>query len=170
MGIQDHARWFKLSDGTNEVRANIFDCLGFNQNYEVIGGASVIRMMQGSALKQTNWQKLKTTLSGSGGLPFGFGILDYSKQITISCAVPRSLVKATNTFTTPTNARSDTGYEPYVLKMVEGYWLPLTSSGAASAYKQVYFPELVCFMDPPMESMDPDSNPPIAWSLTGEQI
>lgn len=170
MTIQDHPRWFELSDGIITVKANVYDCLGFTQDYEPIGGANVTRMMAGNAIKQTNWQKLRTQISGSGGMPFGFSTLDYSKQITIKCAVPRALVNSVNSFITPLASRSDTGYEPVVLKLVEGYWVPIgVSSAAPTQYKLVYFPQLVCFMDPPTESTNPDSNAPISWSLVAEE-
>jgi hypothetical protein len=167
--IQDHSRWFELSDGIDTVKANVYDCLGFTQDYSPIGGSSVIRMMSGSALKQTNWQRLRTQISGSGGLPFGFSTLDYSKQITIKCAVPRAIVKPTNSFITPVNSRSDTGYTPTTLKLVDGFWVPLAAPGVAAQYKLVYFPQLVCFMEPPEESTNPDTNAPISWSLTAEE-
>jgi hypothetical protein len=168
--IQDHPRWFELSDGVSTVVANIYDALDFNQSYEPFGGSSVIRMMNGSALKQVNWEKIRTSISGSGGLPFGFSSLDYKRVLTLKCAVPRSIVQPTNSFTLPTNRRTDAGYEPVTLKLVEGFWLPVTSVGVASAYKLMYYPEIQCFADPPQESTNPDSNPPTSWSFVAEEI
>jgi hypothetical protein len=167
--IESHPRWFELSDGTDTVKANIYDCLGFTQDYEPIGGSSLTRMMSGSALKQTNWQKIRTQISGSGGLPFGFASLDFTKKITIKCAVPRAIVKPTNSFILPANRRTDTGYEPVILKLVDGFWSPLTSAGAPTQYKLLYYPQLECFMDAPQESTNPDTNAPISWSLTAEE-
>jgi hypothetical protein len=167
--MENLPRWFSLSDGTNEVVANVYDCLNFNQDYETIGGSSVVRFMSGAGLKQQNWQRLRTTISGSGGYPFGFSTLDYSKLITIKCGVPRAIVNTTNTFTLPVNRRLDVNYEPYTLKMVEGFWVPELFPGIATAYKLVYFPQLVCLMEPPKESFSWEGSPPTTWSITAEE-
>ena len=169
MSIQDHPRWFSLSDGTTELVANVQDCLNYTQDFETIGGSSLVRMMSGKGLKQTNWQKLKVSISGNGGFPFGFGSLDYTKKITVKCGAPRALVKATNTFTLPPNRRTDVNYEPYVLKLSDGVWIPETAAGIATAYKLLYWPELVCFMEPPQESLSWEGSPPTSWSITAEE-
>lgn len=170
MSIDDQPRWFELSDGTLTARASIYDALNYTQEFETLGGDSVLRMMSGAAIKQTNWQKLMVSLSGNGGLPFGFTDLDYSLPITIKCGAPRAIVRPTNAFTVPPNSRVDVGYTSYVLKFTEGYWLPLTASGTAEYYKLLYYPQLVCFMRPPKESYAWDGSPPTSWSLVAEEI
>ena len=57
--------------------------LDLQQQISVIGGASVLRMMNGAARKQTNWQKLAVALSGSGWAPLGLQSLDYSGPLDI---------------------------------------------------------------------------------------
>ena len=100
MGMQDHARWLNISDGTLTATMTVYEQLQFTQTYETIGGFTVARMMDGAAVKQTNWQKLKTTISATGGLPPGIADLDYTLPITIMCAVPRAITRPTNSFPT----------------------------------------------------------------------
>lgn len=169
MSIQEISRWFSLSDGTEEVVANVQDCLNYTQDFESIGGSSLLRMMSGAGLKQSNWAKLKVSISGNGGYPFGFSSLDYSKKITVKCGAPRAIVKTTNTLVLPPNRRTDAGYEPYTLKLVEGLWIPEAAPGVAIAYKLLYWPQLVCFMEAPQESISFEGSPPTSWSITAEE-
>jgi hypothetical protein len=169
MSTQELPRWLEVSDGTLSVKATIIDALNFTHTYESIGGYSTLRMMNGTALKQQNWQKLKVSISGNGGLPFGLNGLDYSKLITLKCGAPRAIVRPTNSFTLPSARRTDTGYEPVTFKLVEGFWIPLAAAGTATAYKQLYYPQISCFMDPPQESFFWEGSPPTSWSLTAEE-
>lgn len=170
MSIDNLSRWFSLSDGTLTFKSSVYDSLTFQQGYEPFGGSSVQRMLDGTGVKQTNWQKLRTTLSGSGGVPMGASDLDYSKPITISCGVPRSITRPTNSFPTLPSHRTDTGFAPYKLKRVEGFWVPEAAPGDATAWMLVYYPILVCLCDPPKEDTTYDAQTPTSWTLTGEEI
>lgn len=168
--IEDHSRWFEISDGTLSYKASVYECLNFTQTYETIGGFSTIRMLDGSALKQTQWQKLRTTLSGGGLVPLGMADLDFSGALTIKCGVPRAITRPTNSFSLTAPHRTDTGYAPVTFKLVDGFWIPVAASGTATKYMLLYYPELVCTASPPQESYNWDGSTPSSWTLNAEEI
>jgi hypothetical protein len=170
MSIEDQSRWFELSDGTLSVKVTVYEALNYSQGYEVIGGDSTLRTMNGTAIKQTNWQKIKTSLSGSGGLPLGMSDLNYSLPITIKCGTPRAIVRPTNSFSLVVPHRTDQGYAPITLKLVEGFWVPLASSGTGTSFMLLYYPLLTCFFKPPQENFSWDGSSPSSWSLSGDEI
>jgi hypothetical protein len=168
--VEDLPRWFELSDGTLSYKANVYECLNFTQTYETLGGFSTIRMLNGTAVKQNQWQKLKTTLSGGGLVPVGLADLDFRLPITIKCGVPRAITRPTNSFSLVAPHRTDTGYAPVVFKLVDGYWVSLAASGTAIKYMQLYYPLLTCLASPPQESYNWDGVTPSSWTLTAEEI
>lgn len=168
-GPHNVPRWFSLSDGTLTFQATLYEALNYSQDISPLGGYSTIRMLDGTAVKQSNWLKHSITISGNGGVPLGMSDLDYTKPITLKCGAPRSMVRTANSFVLPTH-RTDTGYSPTVLKFVDGFWIPLAATGTASKYMTIYYPEFTCFFDPPEESYSWDSNPPVSWSLKGEEV
>ena len=172
-------RWFELSDGTLACRTTIYEALKFSQTYEPFGGASTHRMMNGAAVKQTNWQRLRTTLSGSGGIPLGMVDLDYSKPLLLKCAVPRTIVRPAAGFVLatgmplPTGRRSDGLYAPKYIQLVGGFWVDIkggTLDVAATRVAAIYYPQITCFAAPPKESYAWDDDTPSSWTLDAEEI
>ncbi len=166
---QDHSRWFSLSDGTLTFTATLYEAMKYTQDIKPLGGYDTLRMMDGSALKQQNWVKNAVTISGSGGIPAGLVDLNYSVAITFKAGAPRSVKRPTNSFTLPSH-RTDTGYEPVVLKRVDGFWIPVASTGTAQEYMTIYYPQLTCLFEPPSESYAWDEQFPASWSLSGEEV
>jgi hypothetical protein len=169
MSIGTLPRWFTLSDGTYTFKVTLYEAMKYSQSIEPKGGFEVLRMQDGTALKQTNWTKNQITLSGSGGIPIGMGKLNFGLPITLSCGAPEVLKSATNSFALPSH-RTDTGYEPVVLKLVEGLWFPLSASGTAEEYACFYYPIFTCFFAPPTRGYAWDEASPATWSLTGEEV
>lgn len=170
MGVQDHSRWVELSDGVNSVTLTLYEALQYTQTYENIGGSSVLRMLDGAAVKQTNWSKIKTTISGSGGLPLGFSKLNFDGFLTLKCGAPRAVTSGSNAITIPNEIRSDEGYAPVARKRLDGFFVPaalpvITTPGgetlatvpldpSADAYMVLYYPELLVVMNNPSDSYD----------------
>lgn len=168
-GPHNLPRWFSLSDGTLTYKATLYEALNYSQDISPVGGYSVLRMLDGTGLKQQNWLKNQVSISGSGGIPAGMGDLNYSLPITLKCGAPRSIKRPTNSFTLPSH-RTDTGYEPYVLKLVDGFWVSVNALGTPSEYMTIYYPELTCFFEPPKEGYAWDASSPASWSLSGEEV
>ena len=168
----DLPRWFTMTDGTLSFTSSIYDQTTLTQTYETIGGATTQRMLNGTAIKQVNWQKLKTTLQGTGGLPLGIADLDFTMPITISCAVARAIVRPTNSFPTIPSHRTDGAYAPAVYKRINGFWIPVSASspGTPDAYMLRFWPLLTCFFEPLQDSFNFDATLPASWTLTGEEI
>lgn len=170
MSIHNVPRWFSLSDGTITHQITLYEALSYSQDIAPLGGYETLRMLDGSGLKQSNWLKHSVQISGKGGIPLGMHDLDWNKVITLWCGATMSIVSNTNSFTLPPH-RTDSGYEPSVLKYIpaDGLWVPVTANGIASKYMCLYYPILQCFFDPPSESQTFDSDSNISWSITGEE-
>ena len=52
------------------------------------GGASNLRMADGSLTRQVAWEKLRVTLTCQGWMPPALGSIDWSKQITLTVPKP----------------------------------------------------------------------------------
>lgn len=127
--------------------------LNMRQTYQELGGRAVVRKADGSAVVMQRWTKLRTTLSGDGPLPPGLSSLDLSQPLTLKCAAERAITSASNVITVPAARRSDPGYEPYGMAIINDLPVPtaiswsvnvatLTTVAGASAYQVRYFPEL----------------------------
>lgn len=150
-----------------------------NQSYEPIQAVNRVRMMDGTLIQQSSWSgKLLTSIDGSGIIPVGLQSLDYSSAITIKCVAERAVTSASNVIDIPSARRSD--YAPEGRALVGGKWqstpvamagdtATLTAVAGASQYQAIYWPELVCYCNPPSESRGArDSS--YGWSLDGEQV
>lgn len=168
-GPHNLPRWFSLSDGTLTFKATLYEAMNYTQDIQPVGGYSTLRMLDGTALKQTNWTKSQVGISGNGGIPFGMHDLNFSLPLTLLCGAPRAIKRPTNSFTLPSH-RTDTGYEPYVLKLVDGFWIPVNANGTPTEYMTIYYPQLTCFFEPPTESYAWDASSPVSWSLKGEEV
>lgn len=61
----------------------------------VDGGSATLRMLDGAGLKQTQWAKLATSISGDGWAPAALAGVDWSQAVEISCIAPRAIHSAT---------------------------------------------------------------------------
>ena len=77
------------------------------QSYEDYEGSEVMRMLEGTGIKQTHWGKLRTTITGIGLLPNAINQLDFSASHTLKCAVARAVMDVDETVTLPTARRTD---------------------------------------------------------------
>jgi len=177
--IDNLPRWFELSDGVHTCKVHLYEALEYTQTYEKFGGSVLHRMLSGKGIKQTNWAKLRTALSGNGGMPLGFSALNYAGVLTLKCGTQRAISQATNVIVIPAARRTDTGYEPVAFKCVDGFWVEaamslsgntatITADGAATAYMAQYYPQLSVLMDDPNESYN-WGEASSSWSITAEE-
>lgn len=176
--------WFELGG----LKIAVETVLGFTQTYEPIGGRARLRMMGGNAVQQVWWGKLRTQLSGDGWWPPGLDGLDYDGELTLLCAVPRTLQSASNVIALPSARRTDAGYTPQGYAIVRGQspqvgggdLVPTTLSLAgdvatlgtvtgAVGYHVAYWPALTVLADPPTTEGDVAAATH-RWSLTAEEV
>lgn len=179
MSLDGHAKWIELSDGASTISLSFYEALGYSQSYENIGGHSTIRTLNGTGLKQRNWGKLRTSVSGNGGVPLSMSGLDFSDALVLKCGAPRHIRSASNVIVIPAERRTLAPYLPYGYKVVFGYTVPaaismvgntatITTDADATAYGVAYFPEIEILMNNPSEGFDVIGNDS-SWSFTAEQ-
>ena len=180
MSTQDLPRWVELDDGINTVELTLYEALHYSQSYEAIGGNTVHRMLDGTGVKQSNWSKIKTTLSGDGGIPLGFTALDYSGLITMKCGAQRAVSSGLNVIAIPANRRVDPAYVPTAKKRIGGLFLPaavnvvgntatVVLDGLADAYMVLYHPQIQVLMNDPSESFNV-GDASSGWSISAEEF
>lgn len=157
----------------------IHSALDLQQSVEPIGGASLLRLGQGAAVKQTTWRKRRVTLSASGWCPPGLDALNWDSPLTLKCGLPESITTATTAATLPAGRRSDAGYEPFARAHLAGEWrdtpvviagnaATITAVSGAIAYQVWYWPVFVVYVEPPVTSFDQGSAQ-ASWELVCEE-
>lgn len=148
------------------------------QEYEPLGGSTLLRMANGAGKKRTHWSKLRTTISGSGWLPLALGSLDYSQPIEIACVHPRSMSSASSqVFALPSNRRRDVA--PWGMGLVGDRWWPLeVTEGVESVtleaieggslYQVYWLPLLQVYLDDPTVGLDFEAAT-YDWTIEAEE-
>lgn len=149
-----------------------------SQRYEPLGGSTLLRMASGAGKKRTHWNKLKTTISGSGWLPLALQSLDFSSPIQIACIQPRSLGSPTSrVFALPSNRRTDVapwgwalvGHEWVEVSLVlQGDQATLSEVTGASLYQVNWLPLLTVYMEDPSSEMNLDGAT-YNWTIDAEE-
>lgn len=149
------------------------------QNYTPVQSVSRARMMDGGLTQQTAWRdKLITEISGDGIAPAGFQLIDWSQPVTIKCIAEEAISGLDNVFQVPTARRADYGVAGRALVgnrfvnttvTMDGDTATLTPVAGALGYQAYYWPELICYADPPRRTRGARSAD-YGWVLEAEQI
>lgn len=153
------------------------------QSYEQIGSEVILRAVSGRGIKQTTYNKLRVTTSGSGWIPHGLQTIDRTAQHTVKCIQPRTVpaVFATRQATLPTARRTDSGHTPwgYAIKSdggavasavtLAGDVATVAAVSDAVAYAVSYLPQITAWVQPPMESGDMGSVT-YGWEIVAEEV
>jgi len=166
---------------TTTVSVPISASLEVEQTYEEIGGVSLMRTLNGTAIKQAHWRKLRTTIAGQGWTPDGLTGIDWDNSLTVRCIAPRSIVSTSNTIVIPSARRTASGYEPFgfahksdgshvttAVSMATNT-ATLTAVTSAASYTVCWYPEFSAYAEPPRQRFDV-SGAAAGWELTAEQI
>lgn len=167
---------FQIGNSVIELPQSI----NFEQSFEEFGGVTTHRMMSGAAIRQTNWSKLRTTMTGDGFLPPGIHGVDWKSSQTLKCGATRSLSSTSNVITLPAARRTDTGYTPTAVYLKDGLWkstavsvvdnvATCTTASGAVAYMVEYYPQITVFIDPPNITWDRMAGK-YRWSITAEEV
>lgn len=151
--------------------------LDFSQTYESFGGRSLRRAMNGAAVIQSHWNKLRTRISGSGWVPAGLSGLDLTATHTLKCVAPQAIYSASNSIALPVARRADLA--PYGFAIVAGQPVEtavsvatntatLTTVAGATAYQVMYYPQLTVVIAE--INFDTDAAGAVfGWTLTAEE-
>lgn len=157
--------------------------LDLQQQYEPLGGDTILRAGTGRGIKQSTWRRLRVRTSGSGWLPAGLEALDLDVQHVMKCIAPRRLLAdfATRQATLPADRRSDTGFTPYAVAELSGGRLvdvgmtlvgdvaTAASTPGANAYHIHYFPQLTVWLMAPQSSGNA-GDASHGWELIAEEV
>lgn len=158
--------------------------LDIEQTYEPIGGETVLRTIGGTGIKQMTWQKLRTTISGSGWIPAGLASLDATAQQVIGCIVPRSVPCnfVTRQATLPAARRSDAGHVPWGLAIMPDNTAVVSPASlstnvatvdavsGAVAYQALYLPSLTCWLTRRVSDSGNRSDASYRWEIQAEEV
>jgi Arc/MetJ family transcription regulator len=140
--------------------------LDLNQDYDEERASTITRHCDGSARKQTAWRgKVKTKITGRGWIPPGFGMLDFSAPLEMSCIALRAVTSSGNAITIPAARRNDQGFEPFAYATVNGGKVDAALSlagdvatvGAVSGaafYTVCYYPKIQVYASEPTQRHD----------------
>lgn len=154
--------------------------LQFSQTYEEFGGVNTLRMADGSAVRQSNWSKLRTTLSGEGFVPPGLAGITWKTQQTLKCGIARAIQSSNNVIAIPAARRTDAGYEVKGYALKDGMWRPspvevvsntatVTAVSGAVAYMVEYFPQFTAFIEAPQTDFNRTTGT-FRWTINAEEI
>lgn len=74
-----------IDDGVTNVSIDAYATIGLQQDFDAVGGgSSVLRMVDGTGVKQVQWQKLKITIQGYGWQPPLLNAIDWTDELTIT--------------------------------------------------------------------------------------
>ena len=167
-------KFFELGGVPIPLEANI----GFKQTYGDVQQKTIHRMMDGTAKPQGTFSKLKPTLTGSGYSVHGLDGLDYDSPagLVLKCAEPRSIGSASNIIIIPAARRSDAGYEPIGIAIVNNRRVftgiasvsvnqyTVETRAGATAYQVAYYPQLTVI------AHRPESSGGLSWRIEAEEV
>lgn len=148
------------------------------QSYAQIGGFSVLRMADGSAVPQKRWRKLATTLQATGLLPPGLAAVNWDAPVTLGCVGSRAIQSASTTIALPAARRTDA--PPYAFAVLAGARVQptpvdvtedvasVTAVTGAVGYVVHYYPLLTVLSPGPQERYDA-LGAVASWTLDAEE-
>lgn len=162
------------------IRIPLDSAYGLEQSYDALeAGSTVLRMLNGAAIKQTHWSKRRTTITGSGRYPPGLAGLDYSGPLEIQCAAPLIIASAaSNVITLPAARRAD--WVPAGYAVVDGRMMPVACSvvgniatlgtlAGAQNYQCMYWPVLTVYATPPRTTFNGRQPSLSGWQIDAEE-
>lgn len=162
------------------VRVAVESSDAISQSYEGIGGVATIRLLNGGAVRQRNWRKLRTrvTVSDARWLP-AIQALDLDAVHVLKCLAPRSVSSTVPAITLPAARRADVapwgaavmpdGFSVPTPSTLAGNVLTLTAVDGALGYVAFYVPQLSVLITGLTESFDV-RGAVASWDLTCEEV
>lgn len=148
------------------------------QTYDHIEAATLHRLNDGSALKQSRWAKTKTTLNGSGRTPAAFDRIDYAEPFDLWCVASKVLDSTATQIALPAAYRTDMALKAYAYigellvatsLTVDAGVATVAAVSGADHYRIHYYPILTVYAERPRQDGD-DTSATYSWELTAEEI
>lgn len=151
-----------------------------SQDYEPMASESILRMANGTGVKQTIWSgKTKIITRGQGRFPPGLRGLDYSASMVLECVTPVAIDSVSNVITVPSARRSDIdlmglalidGRSVHAGVSLSGNTATLNTVSGAAAYQVLYFPKFTVFASRPTENNSARQWGQHGWNLVCEEV
>ncbi|MCP3849776.1 MAG: hypothetical protein GY694_06000 [Gammaproteobacteria bacterium] len=153
--------------------------LELKQTYSPVNNGTLLRMADGTAIKQTPaWGKLRTEITSSGWLPDGLSDVDFNDSVIVDCVANRSITSDSNAIAIPGTPRPD--LDPWGVALVNDKWVDVGSSFAggtltidvtagATKYQARWMPRLTLFCNG-IETETDNSEAVYSWTLSGEEV
>ncbi len=161
-----------------------------SQDFEPLSGETILRMVDGTGVKQQSWaNKTRIVSRGSGEIPLPLLGVDYSQLMILDCCSPQSAYSATTTVTLPpgftlsavnyNSFRSDVSMighaivkgklEHAAITNLTGNVVTLATVSGATGYQITYWPKFLVFASKPRESHGLRGGSKRAWEFVAEQ-
>ena len=161
------------------IEIPIFSLLGFSQSYEPIGGSALLRMVDGTAVKQQQWEKFRSVVRGTGSIPPGLQNLNYSVSMLMKGASKVGIIDTSNVITVTSDRRSDTPHAPRGFAMIDrelvdtsiGFSVDEATLGVVSGadfYVIHYWPQFNVFATKPSIQWE-ENQKNVNWELVMEE-
>lgn len=164
----------------NSVEIGFDSSHSISQQYAPIEATTVLRMSDGSALKQTAYSgKTRITTSGTGRNPLPTDGLNYASQIAMKCVDPVTEYSASNTITLPASRRSDVdsigfavvnGRSVRTSISISGNTATLTTVAGATGYEVIYYPTFNVFIKKPQTGSTTRTLNSRSWSFEAVEV
>lgn len=144
---------------------------------EPIGGDSLLRMWDGSAVKMTVWQRMAGTISGQGWMPPGLDGLDYSAPLELRSTQVSTMQGTVLVYTLPSTPRPD--LDPWAFALIGDQWratecdtvdgvATVTAVAGATAYQVWWMPVYSVFARRPPKAQS-SATATHSWSIVWEE-
>lgn len=165
----------------NGIALNMYASTRLNQTYApVSSGSTIHRMLNGRAVKQTLFNKLRITTTGEGNIEAGFDGVDFNQPYTLSCVKPLQISGTSTLYTISANRRADAGYTPIAQYFDGRVWrdatfnlatntITITANPNALQYRVLWYPELTVIGDAPNVKYDRTGSQ-VSWTLEAEEV
>ena len=160
------------------IEITTLSSLNLKQTYSQVSNGTLLRMMDGTGVKQKAWGKVETTIAGNGWIPDGMTGIDFDNEVVVDCIANRSITSTNNVIAIPGSVRADV--EPWAIAFVDGDWVSVGSSfvggtltvdvtPGATIYQARWMPSMIMFFDEPETETDRQDNV-FSWSLSGQEV
>lgn len=144
---------------------------------DTIGGDSLDRMSDGTAVKQTHWEKAAGTISGQGFMPPGLDGLNYKLPLELRSTQVSSMQQTVLEFELTSTPRPD--HDPWAYALVGGKWYraevstieraaTVTAVNGARFYQVWWFPVYSVFARKPSKTQG-QTGAGHGWSISWEE-
>ncbi len=148
-----------------------------DESVEPIGGNTLLRMSDGTAVKQQHWAKSAGTISGSGWMPPGLDGLDYTQPLELRSTKVQNMVGDGPEFSLTGTPRPDVA--PWAQAMIGRDWVAVPCTYAdgvvtvppvegATLYQASYLPVFSVFANKPGGSQS-SATASHSWTINWEE-